>query len=123
MLSHHWYGSVQMRVDPWLKQLGERVQQLRGTEKQESFAARVGIARQTLSAIENGRSCNSEALAKILIKTGQNPAWLTDSLEPYGRAHRLLQDILEHAPKDAVEWITGNLETFHRAYVRPGGGR
>jgi transcriptional regulator with XRE-family HTH domain len=47
--------------------LGQLVKQIRaGSMDQSELAVRVGLSRNTISAIENGKSVNSEALFAVL---------------------------------------------------------
>lgn len=109
-----------LNVDSWLQQIAEQIKRIRGDEKQELFAKRVKVSRKTLSNIENAKSYNVRALLKILSVTNSEATLKSilqgDSLDR--EIHQRLAEILSEAPSDAVDWITGNIKTFHQAYVR-----
>jgi transcriptional regulator with XRE-family HTH domain len=89
-------------VQLWLNQLGNEARSIRGKEKQDAFADRVGISRTTLSAIENGAyGYGVDALLKLLALKHANPAAeilqreSPPENERHAELHARLQELLD----------------------------
>ena len=86
-----------------------------------------GSVRKTISAIENAKSnFTLRTLIETLVEVGGNvsDAFRAATPQRYDNVHHemihtQLQRILEKAPPDAVNWITGNIKTFWQLYVSP----
>lgn len=63
-----------MITNETLRVVSFNVKRARGPMKQEELALRAGIARQTISNIENGKSVNLDSLIKIAVALGVDPA-------------------------------------------------
>ncbi|MBD5416994.1 MAG: helix-turn-helix transcriptional regulator [Desulfovibrio sp.] len=57
--------------------LGERLKMIRGAEKQEDFAARMGISKSSMSGYEKDENLpGADAISKICLKAGISSDWL-----------------------------------------------
>ncbi len=82
--------------------IGEEAKRIRGNEKQESFAARVGISRTTLTAIETGKyGYGVDALLQVIAAGKASPvgALLSRDLPHvdarHAELHARLQELLD----------------------------
>ncbi len=97
----------------WLKRIGTEIARRRAGETQEAFARRVGISRQQLSIIENGkRSYSIEPLLAILTGIGTDPVQSLLDMTAHLNA-------LDTKTIDAVRTVVECLSDGRRVFVAP----
>ncbi len=73
--------------------LGNRIRQIRGSESQEDFAARVGISKGSIGGYErDANSPSAEAILKICSATGTSVEWLMTGEESASDAPHLMAE-------------------------------
>lgn len=91
----------------WRIKIGEEVKRVRGEDKQDAFAERVGVSTSTLSIIENGsRDYGVDALLRVLAAMGPDPAKavLTRKFETHNARHMELHDRLQELLDADGDW-------------------
>lgn len=113
------------------KWVGERFGEFRSRKygtpaKLQQLLEQTGIS--SVYQIESGKGFPQwETLVKVVAECGSMMSTFFAELEPTPETEAgdpdrkaifdKLREILDQAPEDAQDWITGNIETFHKAYV------
>ncbi len=99
------------------KDVGTRLGQLRGEERQEDFAARLGVHRNTYARYERGERDVDAPFLIALTQQGYNPTWVLIGDGP----QRLQHDAVRATVQMVREVIAGELDVDrpHRAVAEP----
>lgn len=108
---------------------------LAGSETKSDFARRLGLKdpdhyigaendtlgkRPSIDLLEAAAQLAGFSFHDCIVLPGKHHEPLT---KDHQQLHRLLQEILDLNDDEAAPWISGNIRTFHRAYIRGGKGK
>lgn len=119
----------------WLKKIGLKISELREQRgwSQDALATSIGVHRNTIINLENAnKSTGIEILVKCLVAMdvdlwkffgGAAKAAPAEPIELQIIIDQLkaliqLKSSTDPKKKNAADWISGNIETFHELYVR-----